>query len=248
MTTLLAAAITFGFTTVLTIAGVGAAFILIPVFIALGVEVHAAMATALLLNGVAMTVASARNARRRIIDYRLALPILIVATGLSPLGAWVSQRLDRTLLLGLFVAFLLFAGGMMLFHRTRAGRTAPSGHAVLAYGVSVGTVAGFLGGLLGVGGGNIIVPVLVWLGVEPKRAAATTSFVVVFSSLAGFLGHATLSGIEPGLVAATAVGSAAGALLGSYLMTDRLRGPQVKAILGVVLIVLAAKIGWGLLR
>jgi uncharacterized membrane protein YfcA len=249
MTTLAAAAaLTLGFTAVLTIAGVGAAFILIPVFIALGVELHAAMATALLLNGVAMAVASVRSARRGLIEYRLALPILIVAIVFSPVGAWVSQRLDRAFLLGLFVAFLLFAGGMMLLHRGQPGRSAPAGRRVVTHGSVVGALVGFIGGLLGVGGGNILVPALVWLGVEPKRAAATTAFVVVFSSLAGFLGHATLSGVDPALIITTAVCSAAGALIGSYLMTDRLRGPQVRAVLGVVLIGLAVKIGWGLVR
>ncbi len=45
---LIAGAVTFAFTTVLTIAGVGAAFILIPVFLSLGIGLHTAMATALL--------------------------------------------------------------------------------------------------------------------------------------------------------------------------------------------------------
>jgi hypothetical protein len=35
----------------------------------------------------------------------------------------------------------------------------------------------------------VILPVLVWLGFEPKKASAPTSLVVVFASLAGFLGH-----------------------------------------------------------
>ena len=34
---------------------------------------------------------------------------------------------------------------------------------MIGYGSTVGAVAGYLGGLLGVGGGNFIVPVLVWL-------------------------------------------------------------------------------------
>jgi len=55
---LIAGAITFIFTTLLTISGVGAAFILIPVFIGLGIDIHVAMATALLLNSIAMIFAS----------------------------------------------------------------------------------------------------------------------------------------------------------------------------------------------
>lgn len=246
MTPLLAAAVTFAFTTVLTVAGVGAAFILIPVFVGLGVEIHAAMATALLLNAVALTVASARNARRGLIDYRLAVPILAVASALSPLGAWASRGLDRRALLALFVAFLAFAGGMMLFFAPRRRFAEVSRARTLGFGAAVGALAGFVGGLLGVGGGNVIVPALVWLGVEPRRASATTSFAVVFSSLAGFLGHASLAGVDPGLVGATAVAASGGALLGSYLMTHRLKPRHVRTVLGAVLLAAAAKIGWGL--
>src|SRR5512133_4083169 len=126
MLLLAAGAVTFAFTTILTVAGVGAAFILIPVFIALGIEIHAAMATALLLNAVALTVASIRNARCGFIDYRLGLPILLVAAALSPLGAWVSQGIDRRTLLTLFVLFLLFAAYMMLRPSPHARTAAPS--------------------------------------------------------------------------------------------------------------------------
>jgi hypothetical protein len=72
--TALAGLITFLFTAVLTIVGVGAAFVLIPVFIALGVEVHTAMATALLLNALAMSVASVKFIRGGLVVWRVAVP------------------------------------------------------------------------------------------------------------------------------------------------------------------------------
>ncbi|MBU1537831.1 sulfite exporter TauE/SafE family protein, partial [Myxococcota bacterium] len=196
MTMIIAGAVTFFFTTLLTIAGVGAAFVLIPVFIALGVEVHVAMATALLLNAVGMAVASVTFVRKRLVVWPLALPMLVVATLLSPLGAWVSQSLDRSLLLWLFTGFLLFAALMMLFYRPQKRDVVYSRRLLLGLGMGVGGFAGFLGGLIGVGGGNIIVPVLVFLGFDPKKASGTTSFIVIFSSLAGFLGHASLAGVE----------------------------------------------------
>jgi len=245
--TILAGIITFIFTALLTIAGVGAAFILIPVFLALGIEVHTAMATALLLNAVAMSVASVKFVRSRLVVWNVAIPILIVASLLSPVGAWVSQGLDRNILLWLFVGFLIFAALMMLFHKPKEKETSASLRSLIGVGMGVGGLAGFLGGLLGVGGGNIVVPALVALGFDPKKASATTSFVVIFSSLTGFLGHASMAGMDSGLLAWTVAGSAGGAAIGSWLMVAKLKGRQVKLIIGVVLILIAANMMRGLI-
>ncbi|MBW2091186.1 MAG: sulfite exporter TauE/SafE family protein [Deltaproteobacteria bacterium] len=242
----IAGLVTLVFTALLTIAGVGAAFILIPVFIALGIEVHVAMATALLLNSIAMVFASYRFIKNRLIMWKVALPILVVATALSPVGAYVSRGLNRTVLLWLFTGFLLFAAGMMLFYNSKEKNAERSKSSQLIYGVSVGAFAGFLGGLLGVGGGNFIVPVLVWLGFNPKKASATTSFIVIFSSFSGFLGHASLGHMDIHLLGFTAVGSALGAVIGAWLMTEKLKKKQVKLVIGLVLLAIAAKMIWNL--
>jgi len=243
----IAGGITFIFTALLTIAGVGAAFILIPVFIGLGIDIHVAMATALLLNSIAMIFASYRFIKNKLVMWKVAIPILIVATALSPLGAFISVGMDRQLLLWLFVAFLLFAAGMMLFYKPAQKDVESSKNKQIISGVAVGAFAGFLGGMLGVGGGNFIVPVLVWLGYNPKKASATTSFIVIFSSLSGFLGHATVGNISGSLLSFTAVGSALGAVVGAWLMTEKLKRKHVKLIIGIVLLGIAAKMIWNLL-
>ena len=246
-TSLIAGLVTLVFTTLLTIAGVGAAFILIPVFVAIGINIHIAMATALLLNAIAMIFASYRFIRAKLVLWKVAVPILIVATALSPVGAWVSQGLPRNVLLWGFVGFLLFAAVMMLFYKPKEREVEQSRGKQLVYGISIGAFAGFLGGMLGVGGGNFIVPVLVWLGINPKKASATTSFIVIFSSLSGFLGHATLGAMSYSLLGFTAVGSALGAMVGAWLMTDKLKREHVKLIIGIVLLGIAAKMVWTLL-
>jgi len=243
----LAAVLTFVLTTVMSMAGVGAAFVLIPVFLALGVELHTAMATALLLNAVAMAVASVTFVRKRLVVWPLVLPMLVVAVIASPFGVRLAQHLDRSLLLWLFVAFLVFASMMMLWYRPRPRLERGSTSAALALGLPVGAVAGFVGGLLGVGGGNIIVPALVASGLEPKRAAASASFVVLFASLSGFLAHATVANIGTALLLSTAVASAAGAALGAWLASEKLRAEQLKRIIAIVLIAVAVKTAWGLL-
>jgi len=247
MTYILASLITFVFTTVLTIAGVGAAFILIPVFVALGVPLLTAMSTALLLNSIAMSVASFYNAREGLIVYKTALPILIAASLLSPLGAITAEHLPKKLLLWFFVGFLIFAGSMMLWYKPKK-REISDNKKLITYGIGVGGFAGYLGGLLGVGGGNLIVPALVWLGFDPKKASATTSFIVIFSSFAGFLGHISLGNIDHSLLILCAIGSILGAFLGNYLMRRKLSAPQVKKVIGIVLYLIAIKMIWDLIK
>lgn len=249
MTTLaLAALLTFALTTLFSMAGVGAALILIPVFLTFGIELHAAMATALLLNAMGMTVASVTFIRKGLVEWRLVLPMLVLAVGLSPVGVWAAHGLDRRVLLWLFVGFLVFAAAMMVLYQPKPRATRASLAATLVLGLPVGGAAGFIGGLLGVGGGNIIVPALVASGLEPKRASASASFVVIFASLSGFLAQVQVARIDPALLVVTALATMGGAALGAWLATERLSAAQLKRAIALVLIVVAVKTAWDLLR
>jgi uncharacterized membrane protein YfcA len=239
---------TFGFTAFLTIAGVGAAFILIPVFLALGIPILTAMSTALLLNSISMTFASVTYAKERLILFKTAVPVLIVATILSPLGARTAAYLSEDILKWLFAGFLIFAGSIMLFYKVKERQIESSTKKLVGYGLGVGSLAGFIGGLLGVGGGNIIVPVFVWLGMNPKKASATTAFIVIFSSLSGFFGHVSLGNMNLKLLFICALGSVLGAILGAYLMTKKLSAKWVKVIIGIMLYIISFQIIWGLLN
>ena len=243
----IAAVVTFVLTTIFSMAGVGAAVILIPVFLALGVELHTAMATALLLNAIGMTIASVTFVRKGLVEWSLVIPMLIIAVLASPLGVWVAQGMERTPLLWLFVGFLVFAGVMMMFYQPRPRTERRTVAQTLTLGLPVGAVAGFVGGLLGVGGGNIIVPALVAAGLEPKRASASASFVVIFASLSGFLAHVQTAHIGLDLLGTTAIATAAGAALGAWLASEKLRSDQLKRIIAVVLMAVAAKTAWTLL-
>ncbi len=242
------AVIVFVFSGLLAMAGLGAAFLFVPLFYYLGVPLAEATATALLLNTVSLLFAAINYWRGGLINWPVGLPVLVTAVILSPLGARLTPYVDKTLLLGLFSAFLVFAGGMMLFYRPRR-REQPLSHAVEAgMGAAVGGVAGFLGGLLGVGGGNFILPVLNWLGLEAKVAAGTTALIVVFSSFSGFLGHATLGGLDPFFIGLTATMAAAGSMVGSQLMKTKLSNTQLKRIIGILLWLIAAKMIFDLLK
>jgi len=174
--------------------------------------------------------------------------VLITAVLLSPVGALLTPHVEKNILLALFVAFLVFAGIMMLFYKAKKRDQDLSRGIEVTAGVGVGSVAGFLGGLLGVGGGNFILPVLNWLGLDAKVAAGTTALVVVFSSLSGFLAHASISGLDPLFVGIMAVMATVGSIIGSQLMKTRVSSSQLKKIIGVLLFVIAAKMIFDLLK
>jgi hypothetical protein len=240
------AVIVFVLSGVLAMAGVGAAFLLVPLFYWLGVPLDVATSTALLLNVVSLSFASATYWRAGLVNLALGVPITIAAVVLAPVGARVSPHVDKDVLLGLFAAFLVFAGAMMMFYRRKVGTRGWTRRTELTVGVGVGSVAGFLGGLLGVGGGNIVLPALNGAGLEAKVAAGTTGLVVVFSSLSGFLGRISVGDLDRVLVAVSAIAAAGGSLMGSRLMTSRISNVQLKRIIAVVLWVVAAKIVWDL--
>lgn len=233
------------FSGLLSMAGLGAAFIYVPLFYWLGVPLHEAMSVALLLNFISLSFATITYVRGGLVDFRAAMPALVLAVVLSPLGSYSAKFFDRNTLLWLFTAFLLFAAHMMLVYKHRVARAAPLQSPWVSGGV--GAFAGFVGGLLGVGGGNIIVPALTWLGHDTKRAAGTTAFIVVFSSLSGFLGRVSVAGLDWTFVTFTAVASIAGALIGSWLMKTRVTSLQLKRVIGASLLLMAGKIVWDLL-
>jgi len=245
---IISAILVFVFSGLLAMAGLGAAFLFVPLFYYLGVPLAEAAPTALLLNVVSLLFATINYWRGKLINFRVGLPVLIVAVILSPFGARLTPYVDKRLLLAMFAAFLVFAGAMMLFYQAKKRERELSRAVEIGAGAGVGGVAGFLGGLLGVGGGNFILPVLNWLGLDAKVAAGTTALIVVFSSLSGFLGHATLGGLDPVFIGVMAVMAAAGSIIGSQLMKTRLSSAQLKKFIGVLLWLIAAKMIYDLMK
>lgn len=126
--------------------GVGAAFLFVPLFYYLGVPLAEATLTALLLNVVSLLFATINYWRGRLINWRVGLPVLVMAVILSPVGARLTASVDKKLLLGMFAAFLVFAGFMMLLYKAKKREQPLSRPVEIGAGAGVGSVAGFLGG------------------------------------------------------------------------------------------------------
>jgi hypothetical protein len=97
--------------------------------------------------------------------------------------------------------------------------------------------------LLGIGGGVFIVPLLIYVMKTPtKIAAASSTFIVCFSSLTGFMGYASMERINWLFILPAAVASFVGGQAGARIMSSRLKGKSIHVIFSVILFVLCAKL------
>ncbi|MEO2241671.1 MAG: sulfite exporter TauE/SafE family protein [Euryarchaeota archaeon] len=84
--------------------------------------------------------------------------------------------------------------------------------------VGTGLAAGFLGGLVGVGGGVLVLPLLVFLlGYPVPEAIATNVFSVVWTVTFGAMSHARIGNVDHETAAVVLAAGAIGALVGSAI-------------------------------
>ncbi len=118
----------------------------------------------------------------------------------------------------------------------------------------LGAAAGLLAGLLGVGGGLIIVPVLAWIlpsqGIPSSSvmhtALATSLATILFTSLSSVRAHHQRGAVRWDLVALLAPGILLGALLGAFL-ADLLPSSRLRQIFGLFELLVAIQIGLALI-
>ena len=230
--------------------GLGGAMVYNPLLVWFGYDFKSVVIpTGLLLNGLTAASAAWVYYRRRMVDLGIALPLVVTSTLAAPLGGYVTQFLPTRLLLGLFTLAVLLAGGRMLLLSGDAEPEAVRGtvrqRAVLGAGLGLGI--GFIAGLLGIGGGFLIVPLLMLMGYPTKVAAATSAFAVVFSSAGGLLGHLAVGHFDGPLMVITALAVIVGSQAGARVMHTRMQPRHLKRMFGVVLLLIAGKLAVGLL-
>ncbi|MFW9929591.1 MAG: sulfite exporter TauE/SafE family protein [Candidatus Thorarchaeota archaeon] len=246
----------FLFTTFLIIGGVGAAFIDTPLLIYFGFDIVMVTALGLLLNIFSTGTASIRHYKQKAIQYDVAYPIILTSLITAPLGAISVNLISKNDLKFLFAIALLVIGLNMLYNLVKTRKTFSKDNQDdlgiltsislkqrLVISILLGMLVGFITGLLGIGGGTIILPFLLYFGLETKKAAGTTSFIVVFSSLVGFISKITLTHfvIDYLLLFLSVFVTILGAILGSYLMHFKLNKNQIKLIIVIFLEFVAIK-------
>ena len=104
--------------------------------------------------------------------------------------------------------------------KSRAGETALDGSArSIIVLIVVGMLVGVLSGMFGIGGGTVIVPALVWLGLSQRNAAATSTLAIVPTSISGVISYATGGHVDWLAAALLFCGMFIGGQIGSWLLS-----------------------------
>lgn len=110
-----------------------------------------------------------------------------------------------------------------------------------ARSVTLGLVAGFVGGLLGIGGGIIYVPGMVlWLGLDQRRAHASSVAVIVVSATAAAISFASDGRVDSSAAIFLFAGAAIGAPIGARLL-GKLSQRTLVVAFSVVLVIAAIR-------
>ncbi len=214
--------------------------ILIPILVSLGIPVSAARPVGLFFNTLSMTGASVSNIKNKRVDFNAGIPIIIFSFVFSAVGAYVSKFIASDIILIGLIIFLSFSGFMLLFFRIKSNNKYSDKNPYL-YLSFIGIFVGFISGILGIGGGAIISPLLIILGYCPKKIAAITALVIPFSSFSGFLTYWAIGNVDWKLTIIAASGGFIGAVFGTWLMQKKLKPVFIKKFLAIILLAMAVK-------
>ena len=247
-----------------TLVGLGGGVVLIPALILLWPEANPATITGISLAIVFVNVLSGTlaYARQRRIDYRTGGLFAVATIPGAVLGVLVTQLLNRQLFSLIFGFLLLLLSVFLQLRPKPRGNRQPSltgsssrtvtdawgetfvYHFNRSLGIALSFIVGFIAGLLGIGGGIVHVPAMIYLLNFPIHiATATSHFILVFTSLTASLTHVAEGTYTHywQLLLWLAVGVIPGAQLGAWL-SRRIHGILIVRLLALALTVTGVRL------
>jgi len=169
--------------------GIGGSVVMIPLLtFAIGPNQHLYQAAALIANLLVASSSAVKHRGKGTIRADLAPRMLVAAGLLAVAGVLVSNLVDATRLMALFGGFLIYLSATELVAMVRSrGRPVdePTPDQVRAAPTApIAGLGGFAAGLLGIGGGVIMIPLLRKFARIPLRQCIATSAVVMLGSTA----------------------------------------------------------------
>jgi uncharacterized protein len=256
--------VVFGFCAGLlgALTGIGGGVILTPILaLHFGIPIRQAIGTSLVAVITTSAASSSVHLQRHTTDIRLGMTLELATALGAAVMAYLVGYFNRSVLEGLFAAFLVYSSITILSKRGKVKsdeESAPplNGEVTIPpyqpqrypLGLGASLVAGALSGLLGIGGGPIKVPVMyIFMNVPLMVATATSNFMIGVTAAASAIVYYRRGDIEPQIAAPLAVGVFVGSVLGARF-APRVHTRIVMFLLVGIMLYLAAHLTFHLVR
>lgn len=194
--------------------------------------------SALVLNVLVSSIATLAYYRAGGFSWRIFWPFAAASIPFAWLGSTMSMP-DHVykLVLGLT---LVFASYRLWNHKSDTTKAISVSPFLKLF---AGALIGFISGLIGVGGGIFLSPLLLLTGwADPKKTAGVSAAFILVNSVSGLAGHLTVIEKLPGEVWYLAVAAAIGGTIGSHLGSKRFSHKVLRQMLAAVLIIAGFKL------
>ena len=109
--------------------------------------------------------------------------------------------------------------------------------------VGLGGLVGLLTGMVGVGGGFLTTPILIFYGIPPAVAVASATTQITGTSISGVLAHRRRRGVDVQMGAVVIGGGVIGAILGGFLFRLLQEMGQIDTVISILYVLLLTSIG-----
>jgi uncharacterized membrane protein YfcA len=195
--------------------------------------------TALMLNLFVSMTAFIQFFRGRYFNVKLFLPLALASVPMAFIGGMI--HIDAGIYKTILGVLLLVAVARFFFTRnTKPEELRPYN---IAIAIIIGAVIGLFSGMIGIGGGIILSPLLLLLKwTDQKQTAAISALFIFVNSLSGLFGQLTQGIVFTSQMITMVVIAFAGGLLGAYFGALKFRQGILKNVLAMVLLLAAYKL------
>jgi uncharacterized membrane protein YfcA len=194
--------------------------------------------TALILNVFVASIAAFQFYRAKHFDWKVFLPFAVTSIPFAFIGGQISlpTNIYRPLL-GLVLLFAAFRLAWKFSVETEIA--APK----IWLALLISAVIGLLSGLVGVGGGIFLTPILLLTNwAETKKAAGVSAMFILVNSISGLLGNYVQAAQVPSTVWFWIAAAVVGGIIGSTLGSRHFNSLVLRRVLAVVLLLAGVKL------
>jgi len=232
--TLLISVAVFTAALLFAIAGHSGASAYLAIFALLGMTPDVIKPSVLALNVVVASITTYKFSRAGHFSWRLTWPFILTSVPFAFLGGLIS--LPTPIYRILVGVVLVYASIRMLFDAPGKNGMLPDFPPVWL-SLLLGAGIGFTGGLIGIGGGILLSPILLltgWAG--PQLTAGTIAVFVLVNSISGLLGHWSASMHLPPQLPIWGLAALVGGWIGAEIGSRRLSAVTIRRMLGLILL------------